>query len=284
MATPVFNDGTLFSVNDVDASFTTLSLPKPIPSNGLFIPKTNIPATAFTGDTSTTYSSYVLDPAQVIGSVDAPYIPISQPAYTATLYQNIFNINNNLQNDISDASVDNRAYPTSFAVQAYVQSQISGTQILDATLTNNSNIVNTTVVNTLVNTVNNTAYWGLYDIDGISNKVAKYTMDDAENATRVGASKQVIFHCNDFLNEDTKTNLIFLDAGPTGRFIVGGVPLRYYQVTHVGDFISFIMTRNVANDGWEFLVTGYQSVFSNTININGLSEYGGAPAQVPAEP
>jgi len=40
------------------------------------------------------------------------------------------------------------------------------------------------------------------------------------------------------------------------------------------------MTRNVNNDGWEFLVTGYQSVFSNTININGLSEHNPPP---PAE-
>ena len=280
MATPVFNDGTQFSADDIDASFTTLSLPTPIPSNGLFIPKTNIGATAFTGDTSTTYSSYILDPAQIIGSVDAPYIPISQPAYTATLYQNIFNINNNLQNDISGASIDNRAYPTSFAVQAYVQSQISGCQILDGTLPNSSDIVNTTVVNTFVNTVNTNAYWGEYATEGGISFVAKYTIDGADNATRVGASKQVIFHCNAFLNEDTKTNLIFLDAGPTSSFIVGGVPLRYYQVTHVGDFITFIMTRNVNNDGWEFLVTGYQSVFSNTININGLSEHNPPP---PAE-
>ena len=110
-----------------DASVDAMtSLPIPLPSNGIFDVTVNITDTEFSdpSNNNSTYSTYIIDPAKLIGTVDAPYQPVANGAYIATLYENCYNINNNLQNDISVAALDNRQYPTSYAVQKYVQSQL----------------------------------------------------------------------------------------------------------------------------------------------------------------
>ena len=253
------------------------SLPSPMPSSGIFTPVTNIGATAFSGSTSTSYSATVLDPAQVIGTIEAPYVPMAQPAYTATLYQNVFDINNNLQNDIQGPAIDNRDYPTSYAVQAYVQSQISGSQLMGTGATEEiGRTANTSVVNTIVTSVTSAPQYGTYTSNaGVISNIAVYEMDGAAASARIGATKQILFQCNTWLNDSVNssdvplTNLIFLYAGTNSNFMVNGIMQKYYQVTHVGDFLSFILLPNVANNGWVFMVTGYQSLFSNAMTVTG---------------
>ena len=266
------------------------SIPNPMPSGGMFAPVTDPSANAFSDPNSTTYSALLMNPAAIIGTADAPYMPMAQAAYTSTLYQNVFNINNNLENNISTAAADNRKYPTSYAVQAYVQSQISGSQLIGNS--NNVYIVNTTVVNTIVQEEPTIATYGQYtDNNGNTSGVAQFQMDDSANATRVGATKQVVFQCDAWLNavntdDEPLVNLIYLYAGPNSYFLVDGVQQKYYQVTHYGDYLSFVMLTNPATAtapaGWVFLVTGYQSLFTNVLSssITLNTAYGGyvAPA------
>jgi hypothetical protein len=254
------------------------SLPVPLPSDGTFDVNVNITSTEFSdpsGDNST-YSRYIIDPARLIGTDDAPYQPVANGAYIATLYQNCYYINNNLQNDISAAAIDNRQYPTSYAVQKYVQSQIAGTQIINAT--NQDIIVETTVNNTVVETVNTNAVAYTYpyvDPSGntISADVAVYTMDNAQNDPRNGASKVVVFADPNFGGANTLQtgDVVYLYAGDNANFVYNGQELKYYQFTYLGDNLSFVMLYNSSTSTWQWLVTNCNSVFSSAITVGPLT-------------
>ena len=256
------------------------SLPVPLPSNGIFDVNVNITDTEFSdpSNNNSTYSTYIIDPANLIGTEQAPYQPVANGAYIATLYENCYNINNNLQNDISVAAIDNRQYPTSYAVQKYVQSQIAGTQIIDAN--NQDIIVETTVNNTVVEKVNQNAVAYTYSYqppaqDGVlpaqvSADIAVYTMDNAENDPRNGASKIVVFADSTFggANALQTGDLVYLYAGDNGNFVYQGQALKYYQFTYQGDNVSFVMLYNSTTSTWQWLVTDCNSVFSSDINVS----------------
>jgi hypothetical protein len=253
------------------------SLPVPLPSNGIFDVNVNITDTEFSdpSNNNSTYSTYIIDPAELIGTVSAPYQPVANGAYIATLYQNCYNINNNLQNDISVAAIDNRQYPTSYAVQTYVQSQIAGTQIIDAS--NTDIIVETTVNNTIVEKVNQNAvaYTYAYTTDAsntVTADIAVYTMDNTENDPRNGASKIVVFADSTFggSNAINTGDLVFLYAGDNGNFVYQGQQLKYYQFTYLGDNVSFVMLYNSTTSDWQWLVTEANSLFSDDINVSGI--------------
>ena len=255
------------------------SLPNPLPSNGLFTVASNIPAGSFSdpSDNNSTYSNWVLSPADLIGTPSAPYAPVALPAYVSTLYQNVFNINNSLQSDIAAAAIDNRAFPTSYAVQKYVQSQLSGCQILSASdPSNNGNIVSTSLTNTLVETVssNATKFSYSYTAPGSSTptvaSVALYQMDTGLNATRNGASKIVVFGDSSYAST-ANGNLMFLYSGANSAFVVAGQRQQYYQFTFQGDFVQFVTVYDNMTSSWLWLVTNYQSVFSNAMNVSGIT-------------
>jgi len=259
-----------------DASVDAMtSLPVPLPSNGIFDVTVNITDTEFSdpSNNNSTYSTYIIDPAKLIGTEQAPYQPVANGAYIATLYENCYNINNNLQNDISVAALDNRQYPTSYAVQKYVQSQIAGTQIIDAT--DQDIIVETTVNNTIAEKVNQNAvaYTYTYTTPGgaqVSADIAVYTMNTAENDARNGASKIVIFADSTFggaLALQTG-DLVYLYAGDNGNFVYQGEELKYYQFTYLGDNVSFVMLYNSTTSTWQWLVTDCNSIFSSDINVS----------------
>ena len=136
------------------------SLPSPISGNGLFPVNIVVPNADSSFNTpsdvpqSTSYSYPLMSPAKLIGTGSQPYAPVALPAYISTLYNNVYNINVNLTNTLLTAAVDDRTYPTSYAVQQYVQSQIGGSQIIngDGTLGTISNtyVVTTTLNNTLI--------------------------------------------------------------------------------------------------------------------------------------
>ena len=264
-----------------DASVDAMtSLPVPLPSNGIFDVTVNITDTEFSDPSSnnSTYSTYIIDPAKLIGTEQAPYQPVANGAYIATLYENCYNINNNLQNDISAAAIDNRQYPTSYAVQKYVQSQIAGTQIIDAN--NQEVLVETTVNNTVVEKVNQNSIAYTYSYqppaqDGVlpaqvSADIAVYTMNNAENDARNGASKIVVFADSTFggANALQTGDLVYLYAGDNGNFVYQGQELKYYQFTYQGDNVSFVMLYNSTTSTWQWLVTDCNSVFSSDINVS----------------
>jgi hypothetical protein len=255
-------------------------LPKPVPADGLFTVLNNIADTSFNDplDLNSTYAKYVLDPANLIGTDNAPYVPVALPAYVTTLYQNVYNLNNNLQNNIQSASIDNRLYPTSYAVQKYVQSQISGVQIISSS-SGADNTVLTTLNNTIVTGVstdvaNNFEYSPTGS--GLIYSIAVYYMDTTANSTRNGSSKVVVFGASGFLteaaNSDIQTgNQAFLYAGEGSYFLIAGKKEKYYQFTYTGDTLTFTQLYQSAIGStpgyWLWLVQTYNSRFSATIQI-----------------
>jgi hypothetical protein len=254
-------------------SDTVLSSLPTISGNGLFTVIQALDASGnFTEVTpSTSYSYPLMDPAKLIGTAGQPYMNVALPAYITTLYQNTYKINENLKNTISTAAVDNREYPTSYAVQQYVQSQVSGTQIINGSGSNNTYIVNTTTVNTVITTANSAANGFTYtDVNGDPANIALYWMDTAANAARNGASKTVMYSASDYLRDASGNithDLAFLYAGDSSNFVHMGVNYKYYQFVIRGDFLDFIQSYNSSTSSWEWIVKDSLGVFSNAITV-----------------
>ena len=246
---------------------------------GLFEPTVEVP--------STSYSYPLMDPAKLIGTGSQPYMNIALPAYISTLYTNVFKVNTNLKNTISTAAVDNREYPTSYAVQQYVQSQVAGTQLINGSGANNTYVVNTTMSNTLIQTAIASAQGFTYvrASDSASKTISLFWMDTVANAPRNGASKTVMFSVSDYLTTEEgeiSGNLAFLYAGDTSHFLHLGVQYKYYQFVCRGDFLDFIQSYNSITSSWEWLVKDSLGVFSNAITISsGISDSPGSTMPVP---
>lgn len=249
------------------------SLPT-ITGNGLFsvnvvVPNADSSFNPTPSNPSTSYSYPLQDPALLIGSGSQPYMPVALPAYITTLYNNVYNINTNLQNDISTSAPDDRTYPTSYAVQQYVQSQIAGTQVINGSQSGNTYLVTTTVNNTLITAA--TPGTGYTYFNASLNKscpISVFWMDTTPDAPRNGASKTVMFADAGYLTDSNGVTggLAFLYAGDSSYFINMGQQYKYYQFVYTGDFISFIQ----AYDGskWDWLVTGSMGVFTNSVSIS----------------
>lgn len=252
---PTISGSGIFSVTNV----------VPTASGGLFEPMAN--------NDSTSYSYPLMDPAKLIGTAGQPYMNVALPAYITTLYANTYKINDNLKNSISTAAVDNREYPTSYAVQQYVQSQVSGTQIINGTGANNTYTVNTTTVNTIITTANSAAQGFTYTgPDSSPANIALYWMDTSANAARNGASKTVMFSAPNYLkdvNGAVTHDLAFLYAGDSGNFVHMGQNYKFYQFVIRGDFLDFIQSYTVTDGvgSWEWIVKDSLGVFSNTITV-----------------
>lgn len=221
---------------------------------------------------SNSYSYPLMDPANLIGTGSQPYMPVALPAYISTLYENVYNINSNLTNDISTSANDDRAYPTAHAVQQYVQSQVSGSQIING----NSDIyrVVTTLNNTLITVIPTSAKAYVYNNNDVSTpgvkSISLFWMDTSPDAPRIGANKTVMFAAEDYLIDASLNitgNLVFLYAGDNSYFINMGKQYSYYQFVYRGDFVQFIQAYNGLQ--WNWLVTNSMGVFSNSIQVSG---------------
>ena len=231
---------------------------------GLFRPTTNNP--------STSYSYPLMDPANLIGTPSTPYMNVALPAYITTLYSNIYNINTKLTNDISEAAADDRIYPSAYAVQQYVQSQVSGTQIINGD--NNVNLVNTTMTNTLIQSAVTSAQGFTYVNGDQSNTISVFWMDESPNRPRNGATKTVMFSASGYLtnmNSSISGNLVFLYAGDLSHFTYLGQQYKFYQFVTRGDFLDFVQSYNTTNLNWDWLVKDCLGVFSNTISVSNSS-------------
>lgn len=262
-----------------DSDLIIPSLPA-IFGDGLFpvnivVPNADSSFNTPTGTTqSDSYSYPLMNPANLIGTGSQPYMPVALPAYITTLYENVFKINTNLQNTISTAASDDRVYPTSYAVQQYVQSQIAGSQIITGvgfdypTGDSNTYIVTTTVNNTLIQNTNPAA--GYFYPGG---KIALFWMETTENDPRNGANKSVMFVDKGYLTNETTGlstgNLAFIYAGDTSFFINMGKKYKYYQFVYTGDFLQFVQAYDSVNLNWDWLVTASMGVFSNTVQVTG---------------
>lgn len=270
-------------------SDTILSSLPTIAGSGLFTVTNALDASGhFTEVTpSTSYSYPLMDPAKLIGTAGQPYMNVSLPAYITTLYNNTYKINENLKNSISTAAIDNREYPTSYAVQQYVQSQVSGTQIINGSGDGNTYHVNTTTVNTLIQAANTAATGFSYAVGGNVKSISLYWMDTSANAPRNGASKTVMFSVSEYLtdeNDDITGNLAFLYAGNSSNFVHMGVNYKYYQFVIRGDFLDFIQSYNSGTSSWEWIVKDSLGVFSNTVAVSSpstISDNAGSNMPIP---
>jgi hypothetical protein len=259
----------------------TVSHVVPTASGGLFEPMAN--------NDSTSYSYPLMDPAKLIGTAGQPYMNVSLPAYITTLYANTYKINDNLKNSISTAAVDNREYPTSYAVQQYVQSQVSGTQIINGSTLENGNgntyTVNTTTVNTIITTANSAAAGFTYTYNGDPASIAVYWMDTSANTPRNGASKTVMYSASNYLRDASGNitgDLAFLYAGNSSNFVHMGVNYKYYQFVIRGDFLDFIQSYNSSTSSWEWIVKDSLGVFSNTVSVDSAISDANADMPTPA--
>lgn len=262
------------------------SLPPVISGDGLFTVQNVVPTTTnglFSpgeGDiSSNSYSYPLMNPAAIVGTETQPYMNIALPAYISTLYDNVYKINTNLKNSISTAAINNREYPTSYAVQQYVQEQIAGTQIINGQTGNNTYTVNTTMTNTVITTANTAALGFSYSKSGHAGikTIAMYWMDTSANAPRNGATKTVMFSADNYLKDaegNITHNLAFLYAGDSSNFLNLGQTYKYYQFVARGDFLDFIQNYNSSTNSWEWMVKDSLGNFSNTVNVgSAISDY-----------
>jgi hypothetical protein len=264
MSTPSFS-------NEVIPSLPTIA------GNGIFQVTELVPnsAGAFEptdANPSTSYSYPLMDPAKLIGTPSTPYMNVALPAYITTLYKNVYNINTKLTNDISEAAANDRKYPTSYAVQQYVQSQIAGTQIINGD--NNVKLVNTTMTNTLIQTAVSAAQGFTYVNGDQSSYISVFWMDETLNAPRNGATKTVMFSASGYLTNldgSTSGNIAFLYAGDDSHFVHLGQQYKHYQFVIRGDFLDFVQSYNSSTSSWDWLVKDSLGVFSNTISVSNAS-------------
>lgn len=251
---PTITGDGLFQVNVV--------VPNAPPATGLFEPAVGHP--------STSYSYPLMDPAKLIGTASHPYMNIALPAYVSTLYNNVFNINKNLTNNIMGEVDDDRSYPTANAVQKYVLAQITGTQLINGG--NNVSLVNKTTTTTLIQSAVSSASNFTYVYDGAAESILIFTMDETGTVTntRNGASKTVMFSAPGFLRNADLTitgSLAFLYSGDKSNFVWLGQQYKFYQFVAAGDFLEFIQSYDAANSRWDWLVKSCMGVFSNTVTL-----------------
>ena len=281
MTTPSFANEVIPSLPHISGDGLFTVTPVVPHADGTFEP---LPA-----NPSTSYSFPLMDPAKLIGTHSHPYMNVALPSYITTLYHNVFKLNTNLENDIAGAATDDRKYPTSYAVQQYVQSQIAGTQIINGTSDKNTHLVNTTMNNTIIQTANDAAKSFSYVHEGtVSKNISIYWMDTAVDAPRNGASKTVMFSVpNHLTNAGSNTpsgHLAFLYAGTDSYFVYLGQQYKYYQFVLRGDFLDFVQSYNPSTGStdpanWEWLVKDCLGVFSNTVVV---SDGNGTPIAISA--
>ena len=269
------------ATNQFDAVVPSLPV---LTGNGIFnvqqvVPNADNSFSATSANPSTSYSYPLMDPAKLIGTITAPFMNVGIPAYITTLYNNVFNINRNLQNDISAIAEDNREYPTSFAVQSYVQSQIAGVQLINNNLpqagspNGNTYKVVTTLNNTLISVVpiiSKAFQYSYIDSLGASKTglIALLYMDTTPNAPRVGATKTIMYADPKYLTdvEEGADYRVVLYAGDNSFFLYMGNLHKYYQFAYVGDNLSFVQAYNTVTQSWTWLVTSCMGVFSDSID------------------
>ena len=281
------------------------SLPPTITGDGYFPVKVVVPtigATETTGNfeptvanPSTSYSYPLMDPAKLIGTGSQPYMNVALPAYIATLYQNVYNINSKLVNNINGPTTDDREYPTSFAVQAYVQAQLTGTQSIDGA--NSTYHVVTSLNNTIIKTAGLPSAVGFQYVSGTTTKnISLYWMDTGIDEHRNGATKTVMFTDPVYLSVgDVPTGaLAFLYAGDSSYFVNNGDRYKYYQFVIHGDFVEFVQlyTPAVAANGnipatpayWSWMVKYSTGVFVDDVRVCDANNQNIAIGKVPENP
>jgi hypothetical protein len=263
-------------MSNPDDTFTpALALPADgVPATGIFSPVLNIVTNTYdtqSGSSNPPYNRTLIgDSSQnLVGSVNKPYLQMALPSYIPTIYNNIYDIQTNLQDviPITDMS-DNRQYPTSLAVKNYVASQLFGSETLtpESTetftistgltttalvaneATNSGNVVSTNVTNQ--DQTITTYYTTYFDIDPI---------DSARN----GATKNIICLTDLIVTSNRVYNMQIRLTG-NKYFFAAGQAYQTYSFVSQGDSLSILQFINGSDEN-VFFVTSYGGVFSDQI-------------------
>ena len=258
-----------------------------VPATGYFQPAENIEPNAF--DTSgnqpqdAPYNQFPIigdASSNLVGSVTTPYLPVALPAYIPTIYRNIYDIQNNLENVIPATDVsNNRVYPTTYAVKNYVQSQLFGSEVLDPSSSSTGILQPSTgLTNSLVlsaDALTNTNNFTTVAYDSGDYNVTSYTIESVDQS-RNGAQKNII--CVSSLATENGNQVIMqISAGvplvtatpdsTSGNpcFVVSGNFYRYYQFVGAADSLTLIQYNDGTDPSRFFVIGQYGGNFSNTL-------------------
>jgi hypothetical protein len=264
-------------MSNPDNTFTPAqSLPSTgVPATGFFSPVLNIATGSYntqTGNTNPPYNRTLIgDSSQnLVGSVNKPYLQMALPSYIPTIYNNIYDIQMNLQDVIPTEDIsDSRQYPTSYAVKNYVASQLFGSETLEPAsgttytistgltttalvankATTSGNVLTTTVTNQDDSTIT-TYYTTYYDIDTI-------------DVARSGSTKFIICLTDLIVTPDTVYNMQ-IRLTEDKYFVASGQAYKTYSFVSQGDCLSILQFINDSDQN-VFFVTSYGGVFSDKI-------------------
>jgi hypothetical protein len=253
-----------------------------VPANGLFDPSVNlVPDTFNTTNTAVAVSPFnntLIGDASynLVGSPSRPYLPIALPAYIPTLYKNVYHIQTNLKNVIDPLNtVDNREYPTNYAVKKYVET--ASVEFLDPSSVGAALQISTVISTSFISA--NDVVGPNVDLvtdNGVNTYTTSYKFDDIEDF-RHGAEKTII--CQSKLGEIDAANTyalkivlqgpnVFLVQGTlykTYEFIVQSETLNLYQYQQTGTRklpgLPFIATFT----GNIFIVPSFLGQFSDEV-------------------
>ena len=242
-----------------------------VPATGNFQPVVNIVPNTYNTESGVTDAPYnrtlIGDSADnLVGSANKPYIAMALPAYIPTIYNNIFDIQMNLQDVIPLTDMpNNRVYPTSLAVKNYVASQLFGSETLvpetGVTETVSTGLTTTACVAneatgspnvTITNEDDKTYYTTHFDIDDI---------DSARN----GATKNIIC-LTDLVNTSTKVYNMQIRLTGNKFFVASGGVYKTYSFVAQGDSLTMLQFINTAEQNIFYVIT-YGGVFSDKVTV-----------------
>jgi len=237
-----------------------------VPSTGIFNAVNNVLNDTFatpSGNTDTPYNGiYIGDTEEnIVGSKKTPYLPMALPAYIPTLYENVYHLQKNLKNVIPDTEIsDNRDYPTIRAVKEYVNTQLTGFELL--TPNADAEEIISTGRTTSFLTASEVTQSENVDAKGESTFVTTYGIKQIDSA-RNGADKTIINTSNLGVVGNGKT--MYMQIVLTGEkqfFIVAGKQYKCYVFSSLGDILN--MSQFLRDNGDElFFVKTYGGLFSD---------------------
>jgi hypothetical protein len=267
------------SVNSgVNAPFNSLpKSPEALDADGNFRPVVNITPNTFntpSGVTEQPFNATLIgdSSANIVGTTTTPYLPVALPAYIPTLYTNVYNIQTSLTDSIPLTDVSsNRIYPSIYAVKNYVQTQLSGSQTLQAGIDNTNLKISTGLTNTILVGVSNlpTGSTGnvLFSNDnGVTTYTNWFDINSIDSA-RSGANKVIV-------NASALSATYFMTVQLTGSkyFLVNNKKYKVYQFSIAGDVLNMV----------QYVATSTTAPYTTGDNIFFVLSYGGVFSQLVA--
>jgi hypothetical protein len=244
-----------------------------VPGTGLFSPTVNVVPNTYntpTGKSDSPYNTvYIGDsPDNIVGSSTTPYLPMALPSYIPTLYENMYQVQTNLKNQITDEDIDNREYPTIFAVKQYVNTQLQGFEYL-VPPSGSSIQISTTLTTSFLTASQDSQSDNVQtfndSVTGMTTYITTYNIKPMDS-TRNGAEKVCIntSPIGRLANENITQNIQIVLSDPNQSFVVNGQSYKCYVPASLGDTLNMFQFINPDTSAELFFVLSYGGLFSGT--------------------